>query len=352
MIKRLDLPPDVFAVVMATGIVAIAARDHRYNAIDDSLTAVAVLAFIVLSFAAAWHLLRAPVQAVRQARSPEVAMSSFAFVAACAVLAARLTGQHVVTQILGGAAVLGWLVLAPLATSDVRSRPIRGLRQNAHGGWLLPSVATAGLAITAAGLAAQHRWGGWIVLAVIAWLLAILLYATIAGLIVSRAISQRVHPAQVTPDSWILMGALGIAALAGAKILHDLSTTGQYEWMTSIARPLTLIAWVLASAWIPVLLYAEMWSVDHRRGAMRFGKAWWSAVFPLGMYATATQATATALDLPALHTVSLVLFWNAFAVWVLVAVGLVRWSFTTLTDSTQTDTGPISQRGTAARRTP
>lgn len=47
------------------------------------------------------------------------------------------------------------------------------------------------------------------------------------------------------------------------------------------------------------------------------------------MYATATQAVAQSLDMTALHTVSLVLFWDTFAVWTLVALGLIHWSVST-----------------------
>ncbi|MDQ2853227.1 MAG: tellurite resistance/C4-dicarboxylate transporter family protein [Actinomycetota bacterium] len=337
MMKRLELPPDVFAVVMATGIVAIAARDHGYNVIDDSLTVVAALAFLMLSVDAAWRALIDPGQAVRHARSPDVAVLSFTFVAACAVLGTRLTQHHVVMALLGGAAALGWLILAPLAAGDVRSRPLRALRQHAHGGWLLPSVGTAGLAITASDLAVQHHWDGWIVLAAAAWLLAILLYGVTTGLILSRAICARLAPRDVTPDSWILMGALAINALAGAKIITAMTAlhvTGSLHPLLPAARTVTLLAWILASAWIPVLLYAEMWSLDHRRAGLRFARAWWSAVFPLGMYATATQAVARSLGMPALHTVSLVIFWDAFAVWSLVALGLIHWSLSTLKAST------------------
>jgi len=73
---------------------------------------------------------------------------------------------------------------------------------------------------------------------------------------------------------------------------------------------------------IPVLLGAEIWRLYRRPGAAHFAGVWWSAVFPLGMYSTATQATAQALRLSALTDVSLVVFWVGFSLWVLVAAGL------------------------------
>ena len=87
---------------------------------------------------------------------------------------------------------------------------------------------------------------------------------------------------------------------------------------------MTFAAWILASAWIPVLLYAEIWRVDQRIGSLRYASVWWSAVFPLGTYAAATAATGSEFRIRALVTVSLVFFWVAFTVWALVATGSVH----------------------------
>ena len=330
MLERLELPPGAFAVVMATGIIAIAARDHGYDMIDVSLTVLAVVTFIALMLLPVGQLLIAPAYTANRARSPEVVPSAFTFVAACAVLGSRLAQHHVLVAILAAAATFAWLVLVPLVVRDFRARPLAQLREHAHGDWLLPSVATAGLAITAANLAVHHTWTGWVVLACGAWVLAILLHFAIAALILSRVIGRGLTPKEVTPDSWILMGSIAINALAGAKIITTSTTRTSFQWLLPAAHVVTLVAWILASTWIPVLLYAEMWSVDHRRGGMQFGKVWWSAVFPLGMYATTTRAVANALNLAALNTVSLVFFWDAFAVWILVTLGLIHWVATKL----------------------
>jgi tellurite resistance protein TehA-like permease len=75
---------------------------------------------------------------------------------------------------------------------------------------------------------------------------------------------------------------------------------------------------VVATLWIPPLIYVAL--------QRRIGLAW-AAVFPLGMYSSATYASAVETGWLALRTVSLVFFWIAFAVWLTVAIaGVARLS--------------------------
>lgn len=320
-LTELDLPPDVFAVVMATGIVAIAARDHGYRRLDLVLTAIAVAAFVVLIAGLALRVAARPASAFGEVGDPDVALRLFTFVAACAVLSTRLSGHARTVDAVDAAAAIGWLILVPIATRDVCSRPRGELRDHAHGAWLLASVATSGLAIASADRLVKHNWSGWLVIAAVAWALAIVMYLAVAWLIAWRSVTGPFRPDEVTPDSWILMGALAISTLAGDKMLANGKRLGAWHWLLDIVHPATLVLWILAGVWIPVLLYAEVWRIDHRAGSLQFAGVWWSAVFPLGMYATATYATAVQLRLHPLLTISLVLFWNAFTVWLLIATG-------------------------------
>ena len=72
--------PDVFAAVMATGIVSIAAADHGFDLVSDGLIVHAVVALPVLMFlvARAWRSF--------DMRDPSVALPLFSYVAACAVV--------------------------------------------------------------------------------------------------------------------------------------------------------------------------------------------------------------------------------------------------------------------------
>jgi tellurite resistance protein TehA-like permease len=75
------------------------------------------------------------------------------------------------------------------------------------------------------------------------------------------------------------------------------------------------VTWVVATLWIPPLIYVAL-----RR---RIGLAW-AAVFPLGMYSSATYASAIETGWLALRAISMVFFWIALAAWTVVAIGVVR----------------------------
>jgi tellurite resistance protein TehA-like permease len=173
-----------------------------------------------------------------------------------------------------------------------------GLRDRAHGGWELASVATSGLAIVMADL-------NIVFLAMLFLAIAIGVYLLMTGLIVGRAVHDPAAPELAQPDIWILMGGTAIATLAGDHI-HKAGL--EFVW------PVTVVTWLVATAWIPPLVY---FCIRHRVGL------WWAAVFPLGMYSSATYATAVETDWHWLTGVSLAFFWIAYVAWLIVAIQLL-----------------------------
>jgi tellurite resistance protein TehA-like permease len=290
--------PDTFAAVMATGIVSIAAVDHGFGVISDVLIALAAGALPVMIVAAAiawrresWSL-----------NDLDVALRLCTYVAACAVVAARLAEHRIVLWVLAGMALQGWLSLAPVVVRLMWRDRGAGLRDRARGGWELASVATAGLAIVTADLKI-------VFLAVLFWVIAIGVYLLMTALIVGRAVRDSSAPELVQPDIWILMGGAAIATLAGDHI-HKAGL--ESVW------PVTVVTWCVATAWLPLLIWATVQRFRRRRELPP--GLWWAAVFPLGMYSSATYATAVEIGWRWLTTVSLVFFWIAFAAWVLTAL--------------------------------
>jgi hypothetical protein len=137
--------PDVFAAVMATGIVSIAASQHHYGRITEILGVLASLGLVVL---VALVLLTRRFS-VWDLRDPDVTLRLFTFVAACAVLDSRPASQAIVVPILGAAALSSWLSLIVLSARNMLARTWTALRDAARGAWELASVGTSGLAIVA-----------------------------------------------------------------------------------------------------------------------------------------------------------------------------------------------------------
>ncbi len=156
------------------------------------------------------------------------------------------------------------------------------MRDRARGGWELAGVATSGWRSVA---------GCWRLV------LAICLYCVMTGLVLWRVAHGPSAADLYQPDMWILMGGAAIATLAGDHIFE----AGVHQ-----IRPVTVVTWIVASAWIPLLVVA---SVRVRDGN------WWAAVFPLGMYSSATFATAVETGWHRLTAISLVFMWIALAAW-------------------------------------
>lgn len=308
--------PDVFAAVMATGILSIAARNHHYRQISETMGVLASLGLVVLVALViatrrftAWDL-----------KDPDVTLRLFTFVAACAVLDSRLAAQPVLVQTLGVVALVCWLVLIVLSARNMSACGWLGLRDGAHGAWELASVGTSGLAIVATAVARHTPEHWWLGMALPVWVAALCIYALMTSLILWRTVAERQDRDGLEPDTWILMGALAIATLAGDKI-HALAPA----WLAGPVLVITVVTWVAATVWIPPLIYFGLHRISRRPEMLHFAGVWWALVFPLGMYSVASYAMAAEIGQPSLRTVSLVFFWDALAAWLIVVVaGLLR----------------------------
>lgn len=279
---------------MATGIVSIAAADHGWDVLSMMLAAIAVVALPVLMVlcAGAWR------RDSWSLRDVDTAIGLLTYVAACCVLAARFSEHRWVVFALGGLALQGWVSLLPFVIRGLWRLRWLGLRDHAHGGWQLLSVSTSGLAIVFVA-------GGNVFWPFVLWPLAMGFYVLVAALVGWRAVSDPSTRRNVPADHWILMGGTAIATLAGDH-LHAALHPGP---IADAVRAVTIVTWVIATVQIVPLVV-----VGWRRVFA------WPAVFPVGMYGSATFAMAQETGWPALREVSLAFTVAAVALWLVTAI--------------------------------
>jgi Voltage-dependent anion channel len=175
------------------------------------------------------------------------------------VLDTRLSANLAMLRVLGIVAFSAWLVLIMLSVRNMSAHRWTALRDDAHGAWELASVGTSGSAIVVAQVAYHngHRW--WLLAAVPIWLVAIAIYILMTWLVMWRAVVERRDRDGFAPDSWIMMGALAIATLAGDQLHEQVSGS-----LAAAVRIITVITWAAATLWIPPLIYFGLHRITQR----------------------------------------------------------------------------------------
>ncbi|MEU2555250.1 tellurite resistance/C4-dicarboxylate transporter family protein [Streptomyces sp. NPDC013313] len=298
-------PPAAGAAVMASGIVSVGLHLTGSEAVSQVLLWLGCLAWVALAADFAVRLATQRQRWLADAKSP----GALTAVAATTVLGTRfsLLGRHTVAEAALALAVLLWPVLLVLV--------VRHWGRRMPGSVFLCCVATQGLAVLAATLAAAEST---------AWLAHAALVLFWLGLALYGLALPRFDPRQVFEgpgDHWVLGGALAISALAGAKLLAADSARLRL-WSDddrAVLRDVTATLLVLTLACCVALLVAEA-----ARPRLRYDVRRWATVFPLGMTATSTLSVGTALALGWLKQPGQALVWLAVAVWLVVAAGAVR----------------------------
>lgn len=200
------LSPANFAIVMATGIIGVAAGQQGYAALSVGLLMVNAVAWPVIVALTLARLLRHRPALLADLRSHQRAPGFFTTVAGTAVLAGQLLLLHPGEPLglaLAALAPLLWLGLTYgiLTTLTVQpDKPV--LAEGISGGWLLTVVSTQSLAVLAALIAAHTPQPARLALnfgALAFWLCGGMLYVWVIALIFYRYTFLRFAPQDLTP---------------------------------------------------------------------------------------------------------------------------------------------------------
>ncbi|HET9049141.1 MAG TPA: tellurite resistance/C4-dicarboxylate transporter family protein [Chiayiivirga sp.] len=321
------LSPAYFGMVMATGIVSLAAAAHGFEPLAQALFVLNIGFYVLLWVLYLARLVRCTSAFFRDLFDHLTGPAFFTVVAGTSVLGAQflqLAGDLRVAAVLWALALVLWLLLTyaifTILTVKEDKPPLdRGI----SGGWLLAVVATQSLAVLSALLAARIGQPWKLELnffALSMWLWGGMLYIWMMSLIFYRYTFFRFQPSDLSPPYWINMGAMAISTLAGSLLIINSPDAPFLQSVKPFLKGFTIFYWATGTWWIPMLLVLGVWRHIYKRFPLRYDPLYWGAVFPLGMYTACTDAMAKALELSFLAPIT---------VWFL-AVALAAWAGTVL----------------------
>lgn len=332
------LHPAYFALVMATGIVSIAAQLL-------GMTRVAIILFVlnIIFYGTLWAL--TGLRIVRFARRMVSDLTDhgrsvgfFTMVAGTCVFGSQcfiIASRPTLAAWLWFLGIALWILFTYAIFTSLTVKGVKpSLAQGINGGWLVAVVATQSVSILGTQLAPFFSPHEELVLffTLSMWLGGGMLYIWIISLIFYRYTFFVLEPSDLSPPYWINMGAMAISTLAGAMLISAAPESTLLRQILPFLKGFTLFFWATATWWIPMLLILGVWRHGYMRFSLRYDPLYWGAVFPLGMYTACTLRVSQAMDIDAITSIPNVFIWVALVAWSLTFVGLVRRIMTLLTE--------------------
>ena len=318
--------PGYFALVMATGIIAIASRQQTIDWLADILYVVAAASYAVLVVLFVVRLVAYPQRLIADLTSHAKGFAFLTIVAGTNVFAsasALIHGWWTLAEILWWCSLPLYVVLVYMALiSDVLRYDKPGLGAGINGSWFLLTVSTESVAAFGA-LQLGHDPNDFLAfVCVAAFCLGLILYLIVMTMVFLRWTFQSLEPTEADPPSWIAAGAVAITVLAGSNLLATRTTSPRVDRLGPFIEGLVMMAWATATFWFPVMVAIGAWRHIVRHVPLRYHPSYWALVFPLGMYGAATFKMRAVVQLNQLEWAPKVTLAVALIAWVAAFGGL------------------------------
>jgi tellurite resistance protein TehA-like permease len=324
-----SLSPSGFALVMATGIVSTAAQLQQYTVVSNFFFWINNLAFLILLVLFVLRVFLFFPNVVADISSHAKGAGFLTLTAGACILGTSYAQAHDnfnLASLFWYFGMLTWTVfvfsfLSSVILAREKPSPEKGL----DGTWFLLVVSTQSLSILAGTLAPHLLLSPNVTVffSIFDFSLGAMLYILLVPVVTYRLLFYPMKPEEVTPSYWINMGAAAITTLAGLTLSQNIKTNALFADLYPFIYGTSLLFWCIASFWIPVVFIMELWRYAIKRSELKYTSAFWSMVFPLGMYSVCTWKMADIVQLSFLKTLSKVFLYVALIAWLATLISML-----------------------------